>query len=247
MLLPDELKRYGFQRRLKRIEQIWLDYVQDHTLALLYLKYPDLVFRGGTCIWKLHGGERFSEDLDLARREVPDNLPDYLVKEFELLGFTVDLKKERETRNMYFLRLGVERPDTTATTNLSIEILRNAEPEDWIEEKDIHSPYPDVPRIDVQALTRNAILTEKITAVCERNRPRDVHDVYTLLKAGATAGREEIVEECRDFTIEDLRRSLEEKKDEWKGLESLVVGDLPSFEEEKDYILQRLRTELDGE
>ncbi|MFW5932778.1 MAG: hypothetical protein ACOCSH_01375, partial [Candidatus Hadarchaeota archaeon] len=59
MLLPKELKRSGFRRGLKLIEQRWLDYLQDHVLALLYRNYADLIFRGGTCIWKVYDGEGF--------------------------------------------------------------------------------------------------------------------------------------------------------------------------------------------
>lgn len=97
MLLPEELKRYGFQRGLKLIEQIWLDYLQDHVLALLYRNYPNLLFRGGTCIWKVYNGERFSEGLDLAREDIPNDLAEYLLEELELMGFSVISDGERET------------------------------------------------------------------------------------------------------------------------------------------------------
>lgn len=240
MLVPDELKKYGFQRRLKLIEQIWLDYLQDHLLSLLYRKYPDLVFRGGTCIWKLYDGERFSEDLDLAREDVPSGLPKYLVKELELLGFSASPDRERETESMYRLRLGVDRPDTTSTNPISVEILLDSTPPERTVEQEIHSPYPDVPRIDVKALTQDALLAEKISAVCERNRPRDIHDIYRLLKNGAAADLGEVKEQYKGFTVEEFEESLDEKKSGWKGLKSLMVGTLPGFEEERQYIMKKI-------
>ncbi len=244
MLVPEELKRYGFQRKLKLIDQIWLDYVQDHLLNLLYREYPDLVFRGGTCLWKVYGGQRFSEDLDLAIEEAPGGLAEYLLKELELLGFTVGVEKERETENMYRLRLGVDRPDSSSTTPVSVEILKDSTSKEKITEKEIHSPYPDVPRIDVRALTKDALLAEKISAICERNRPRDMDDVYRLLKNGAEVTLDTVRDEYRDFTMEVFEESLEEKKSGWEGLESLMVGDLPKFEKEKQYILQSIQKML---
>ncbi len=241
MLLPEELKRYGFQRRLKLIEQIWLDYLQDHILALLYRKYPGLIFRGGTCIWKVYGGERFSEDLDLAAEDMPSDIAEYLLGELKLLGFTVDVDKERETESMYRLRIGVDRPDTGSTTPISIEILKAPVAEDKTTEKEIHPPYPDVPRIDVKTLTQEALLLEKISAVCDRNRPRDVHDVYRLLKNGASVELEEVKEHYKGFTVEKFEERLDEKRGGWRGLKDLMVGTLPEFEEEKRYIMQKIK------
>lgn len=239
MLLPEELKRYGFQRGLKLIEQIWPDYLQDHVLALLYRDYPDLLFRGGTCIWKVYDGERFSEDLDLAREEIPSDLPEYLLRELELLGFSVEVDKEGETSSMYHLRLGVDRPDTNSKTLLSLEILKDSISEDKVTRREIHSPYPDMPRIDVKALTQDALLLEKISAVCDRNRPRDMHDVYRLMKNGGSVNLEQVKKQQKDFTVEKFEESLDEKKGEWKGIKALMIGSLPEFKEEKQYILRK--------
>lgn len=244
MLVPDELKKYGFQRKLKRIEQIWLDYLQDHLLALLYRKYPDLVFRGGTCIWKLYGGERFSEDLDLAHEKISNDLADYLIKEMRLLGFTVSQDKQRETENMYHLRLEIDRPDTGSVTPVSLEILKSLPPEEKIRQQELHSPYPDLSRIDVRALSKDKLLVEKISAVCDRDRPRDMHDIYRLLKNGATTDLEEVQENYVEFTLEKFEECLNEKEQGWKGLKSLMIGDLRQFEEEKQYIINKLQTVL---
>ncbi|KXB06371.1 hypothetical protein AKJ52_02285 [candidate division MSBL1 archaeon SCGC-AAA382C18] len=239
MLLPEELKRYGFQRKLKLIEQIWLDYLQDHLLALLYRNYHNFLFRGGTCIWKVYDGERFSEDLDLAREDIPSDLAEYLLEELELFGFSVVVDKERETSSMYHLRLGVNRPDTDSTTPLSLEILKDSVSEEKITRREIHSPYPDLPKIDVKTLTQDAILLEKISAVCDRNRPRDMHDIYRLLKNGASVKLEEVKRHRKNFTVEKFEESLDRKKGEWKGLKALMVGKLPEFKEEKQYIMQK--------
>ncbi len=239
MLLPEELKRYGFQRGLKLIDQIWLDYLQDHVLTLLYRDSSDLIFRGGTCIWKVYDGERFSEDLDFASEDISSGLAEYLSEELNFLGFTVSVDKERETESMYRLRLEVDRPDTGSTTPLSIEILKDSVSRERITEREIHSPYPDVPKIDTKTLNQHALLLEKISAVYDRNRSRDVHDVYRLLKNGASVDVEEVREHWKDFTIEKFKESLDKKKEGWKGLKALMVGTVPEFKEEKQYIMQK--------
>ncbi|KXB07957.1 hypothetical protein AKJ56_02085 [candidate division MSBL1 archaeon SCGC-AAA382N08] len=241
MLLPEELKRYGFQRRLKLIEQIWLDYLQDHVLALLYRDPSDLIFRGGTCIWKVYGGERFSEDLDFASEGISSDLAEYLSEELNLLGFTVYVDKKRETESMYRLHLEVDRPDTGSTTPLSIEILKSSVSMEKITDQEIHSPYPDVPRIDARTLTQEALLLEKVSAVYNRNRPRDVHDVYRLLKNGASVELEEVKDRWKDFTIEKFEMSLDKKKDGWESLRALIIGTIPEFKEEKQYIMQEFK------
>jgi len=241
MLLPDELKKYGFQRNLKLREQIWLDYLQDHVLALVYRKNPELVFRGGTCIWKVYKGKRFSEDLDLASKKIPNDLDRYLLKELEFLGFTVTPDKKRETKSMYRLRLEFDLPNTGSTTLLSLEILKDSVPDGKIKEKELHSPYPDVPVTNVKSLSLDALLLDKILAVYDRDRPRDMYDLSRLLKRGALASLKEVKEQCKDFTVEGFEQTLEDKRGEWKTLENLLMGDLPKFEKEKEYIMRKLR------
>jgi predicted nucleotidyltransferase component of viral defense system len=166
------------------------------------------------------------------------------LEELELLGFTATLDKERETESMHRIRLKIDRPDTGSITPISIEVLKVSVPEEKTTKGEIHSPYPGVPKIDFKTLTQDALLLEKISAVCDRNRPRDVHDVYRLLKNGASMEIEELKEHCEGFTVEKFERSLDEKKSGWRGLKDLLVGTLPEFEEEKQYIVAKIRQKL---
>ncbi|MHA1606403.1 MAG: nucleotidyl transferase AbiEii/AbiGii toxin family protein [Candidatus Freyarchaeota archaeon] len=66
MLTMDDIRRHAFKRRLKNMELVRLDYLQDVILFILYTQIsPGILFKGGTATWKLMKGERFSEDLDL--------------------------------------------------------------------------------------------------------------------------------------------------------------------------------------
>jgi len=168
-----------------------------------------------------------------------------VTEELELLGFTVKVDKERDKENMYRLRLAIDRPNTGSITPLSLEILKSSTSEARTEQREIHSPYPDIPRLDVKAVTQDALLAEKIAAVCNRNRPRDMHDIYLLLQSGAKVDTDHLDDYCPNFKLKGLEQSLSEKKKDWKGLESLVVGDLLSFQQEKDYIMNQIGDRLD--
>jgi predicted nucleotidyltransferase component of viral defense system len=39
--------------------------LEDILVDILYRKYRNLVFHGGTCIWRCHSGNRSSRDIDL--------------------------------------------------------------------------------------------------------------------------------------------------------------------------------------
>ncbi len=237
MLTSKELKGYAHQRKLKTLDQAWKDYIQDQVLYLLYSRSPSLVFRGGTSIWKVLKGNRFSEDLDLCKgKEELQNLEDYLGKELELRGFEVDIKKDRETDNMLFIKLGVSSPARHRETTVPVEILKTKEIEET-KEYELHSPYPDIPLFNVKLPSLQELVKDKLSAVQGRNRARDLHDLYFLLKHGATINPEE----AKEINIEEFKEKMMEKKNQWSSLESLITGKLPSFKKETKYIEKKLK------
>jgi len=237
MLTSSELKSYAHMRRIKLIDQAWKDYLQDLILHLLYKKYPKILFKGGTCIWKVMKGDRFSEDLDLSLDEIPSKLEDYLIKELRLFGFTCTIIKKKQTTNMLFLHLGISSSAHPREIPLSIEILASKSYYKTINTASIYSPYPDIPPIKIYILSYEDIIADKISAIFQRNKARDVHDLYLLLKQGGTIDSELITEKIPEFTSKKLREKIMEKNKMWKNLAPLIVTKLPSLDEEKKYIL----------
>ncbi len=242
MLTQEEIKKYAHMRRLRLIDQIWKDYLQDVILHLLYRKMPKLVFGGGTCIWKVLKGGRFSEDVDIFA-SIPKDLTEYLKKELALLGVTCTILKEKKTANMLFLKLGLSFPSHLREIAVSIEILSSI-PKNT-EEVTLYSPYPDVPPIDMIILSPKEMLANKISTIYSRNMPRDVHDVYLLLKLGTEIDNKLIRRKCPKFSLKTFEKKLLEKKSEWKSLEPLMVTKLPEFEEEMDYILSSFKKAIE--
>jgi len=131
MLTQEEVKRYAHMRRLKLIDHIWKDYLQDILLHILYRKTPKMVFSGGTCLWKVFKGDRFSEDIDAYVFPMPKGIADYLKNELNLLGINCNVLKERQTANMLFLKLALSFPAHSREIIVSVEIL-SAKPKETI-------------------------------------------------------------------------------------------------------------------
>ena len=237
MLTSSELKSYAHMRRIKLIDQAWKDYLQDLVLHLLYKKYPKILFKGGTCIWKIMKGDRFSEDLDLSLEVIPSQLDTYLINELKLFGFTCTILKKKRTKNMLFLRCGITSSVHPREIPLSIEILSSKSVIKTINPQTLYSPYPDIPPIEVNIPSIEDIIVDKISAILQRNKARDVHDLYFLLKQGGAINPELLTKKTFGFTQEKLREKIVEKKNMWKSLSPLIVTKLPSLEEEMTYIL----------
>jgi len=237
MLTSSELKSYAHLRRIKLIDQAWRDYLQDLILHLLYRKYPHIIFRGGTCIWKVMKGDRFSEDLDLCIEKIPNSLDTYLSKELKFYGFTCTILKKKQTANMLFLQCGITSPAHPREITLSIEILASKLYSMNIDTVMLYSPYPDIPPIEIHVQRRNDIIVDKISAIFQRNKARDVHDLYLLLKQNGIINLELVTGKISEFNPKKLREKILEKKTSWKSLEPLIVTKLPSLDEEMAYIL----------
>jgi len=235
MLTQEEVKRYAHMRRLKLIDQIWKDYLQDILLHLIYRKMPKLTFSGGTCIWKILKGDRFSEDIDAYASSIPKDIADYLKKELALLGIGCSILKQKKTANMFFLKFALSFPSHPREIIISLEIL-SAKPKET-KAVTLYSPYPDVPPIEVVILSPEEMLANKVSAVHKRNRARDVHDIYLLLKFGTKINMRSIRRKVPNFSLKTFEKRILEKQAEWESLEPLIVAKLPTLREEAEFIL----------
>jgi hypothetical protein len=71
----------------------------------------------------------------------------------------------------------------------------------------------------------------------QRNKPRDIHDLYVLLRQGASIDHELTALKIPGITSQKFKQKLMEKQRDWKTLEPLVVTRLPPLVEEIKYIL----------
>ena len=139
-----------------------LDYVQAVVLRGVYAR-DDLVFKGGTCLRKLHGLQRFSEDLDfsVASTDVGEGGARAAVEEgvsmMERAGMQVEVKGWRARRGGYLCRLRYEGPlftgDDLSRGTLQVEVS-HAIPLKDPEWTSIASDYVDAGTFLVRPWTR---------------------------------------------------------------------------------------------
>ncbi len=235
MLTQEEVKKYAHMRRLKLIDQIWKDYLQDLLLHLLYRKMPKMVFGGGTCIWKAMKGDRFSEDIDGYAPQIPEDLTNYLEKELSLFGVNCKVIRKKKTSNMLFLKISLSFPSHPREIIISVEILSGEHVKS--QAITLYSPYPDIPPVEILAISAEEMLANKVSAIYGRNKARDVHDTYTLLKSGTKIDMPLVKKKTPKFNLNMLEKRIGEKSSLWKGLEPLIVTKLPAFSEELEFII----------
>lgn len=167
----------------------------------------DFVLRGGTAVWRVYGGKRFSYDIDLYCPQ-PEDLPAILSKNFNVIH-------SRVTGAGYvYIRIGDREV-------VEVEAARLAESVDWVE-----SEYwlVDGTRLVVKALSPCALLGEKASAYLDRRKARDLYDVFYMMDFC------ENVEKLRS-TARSLLYALAEPPEDYSLLDELILaGRAPSFE-----------------
>ena len=147
------------------------------------------------------------------------------MKELELWGFEVNVSKKRFTLNTLFMVLNLSARDF-GSTRIPIEVSFRAGRGN---EAVLYSPYPDIPDFEVLAQDINDMINDKIQAIIHRNKPRDLFDLYFLIKRHKVTIR---------WDKNELEKRINEFEELWDSLEAIVVRKLPSFHEVKMTILE---------
>lgn len=142
----------------------------------------ELIFRGGTCFHKLHlhPARRYSEDLDYVRktRGGISELTQAASAIGERLGFTVKTKISMHPK-VYFLT----EADDGSRLRIKIEVnTRELSPADPVELRSyrVESPWWSG-AAEVRTFTTRELAATKIRALFERNKGRDLFDMWLAL------------------------------------------------------------------
>jgi len=163
----------------------------------------NFVFKGGTCLKKCYFNDyRYSEDLDFTLID-----KDFIVDEV-LINSILSIVRKNSGAEFYLNKIkpqthknipqGYEitiafwgadhKPNQTITpverwqTKIKLDISFSEKSLLQADVKQIFHPYSDFERINntVSVYPINEIVAEKIRALMQRNRPRDVYDLYFL-------------------------------------------------------------------
>jgi len=154
--------------------------MEDLLMDLLYEEYGDLVFHGGTCIWRCYGGNRFSKDIDFYYKAgKADYSATYrsFIDFFQRKGLVIKVSKHNnKTNTMQFIVEGASK--MKVDVNLD---YRSGSPAEYTR--------TDGSKIVVSALLPGELLGEKMDAYDDKMRNRsdlkqpevqDLYDIYFL-------------------------------------------------------------------
>lgn len=216
------LERIPLQTKLKRELHRKIAYAQDLIVEEVYRHFPKAVLHGGTAIWRVYSGKRFSEDLDfyLPKNEEKAN---ELFKDLENKGFKIIKKKISE--NSIYSELIFDRTSVRleATFQKVQGALSNYESSDGN-------------FIAIYSLTAEEFLIEKAKTYLKRQKIRDLWDIFFLLREIPKLLKSKEV-------LKQLITSYNQPVDE-NNLKSIILeGVVPSSKKMLEYIKIRWQRE----
>ena len=220
-----------------------LDYVQAVVLRGVYAR-DDMVFKGGTCLRKLHGLPRFSEDLDfnVASTDVGEAEARTAVEAgasmMERAGMQLEVKDWQARRGGYLCRLMYEGPlftgDDLSRGTLQVEVSRAVPVKEpvWTS---IASDYVDAGTFLVRAMDPEEMAAEKLRSLRQRRKPRDLLDVWFLLGRGIRPDQALLARKLGEVGVEpeltalDLVEGFDVTEEEWSGDLGVLVERVPDL------------------
>jgi predicted nucleotidyltransferase component of viral defense system len=222
-----------------------LDYVESVMLKWIYSKTDVLVFKGGTCLRKAHGLNRFSEDLDfaLASKGTPGEQVKRSLQQglngLEKSGMRATIKEWQERPSVFLCRITYKGPLFTgqATTRGTLEVeaskLAPFKPPEW---RTVTTAYPDTGTYSIQCMDPSEMLAEKLRTMLQRRKPRDLYDAWFLMKKGIKTDLEMVnlkMKEVELEPVESIRQVIEAyhvNLKEWERDLGPLIGRVPEME-----------------
>ena len=252
MLSLDALRNIAGIKHITNLGYAEKDYLLDMILFSISKHTKDeLVFKGGTCLYKFYKITRFSEDIDFSciKQLNIDLLLKKIISDLALFGIPAQLKEKKEADSSFLITLHVQGPlyDGKHHSLCSIRIDLNLKSEVLLQPAltIYNSLYPLIPSYSLLLMQEQEIFAEKIRAILHRDYARDVYDLWFLSNKGILFDKD-LVEKKLTYYKErwDYKRflvRLQEKENIWqKEIGNLLVGTIPLFKDVKKDILARI-------
>jgi len=166
------------------------DYVQHLILWLLYSRSQGLVFKGGKALRLVYGGNRYSEDLDFNGPEdgaALQSLLEEVIVGLEDFGVIAEMRNAWTSDVGYSFDVSFQGPlyDGRDRSKGKVRVDVNRRPEEVeVRRELVTSEYDDVRPFVVTVLTLEHLMAEKVRALLVRAKPRDLYDIWLLLRQG---------------------------------------------------------------
>lgn len=191
-MISEEYLRELSKRTDLHLYQQEKDYLLKLFLYFYYSSFEDVVFKDGTCLKYVHGLNRFSEDLDFELVVEPEKFQDQVEKVLEVIkkiGIESEYIKEERFEKAYTAEIAFRGPRYDGSKHSRNKFRIDAgerlglvvEPR-W---RFIESEYPETRnRFSVLVMGEEELLAEKIISLFERDKGRDLYDVWFMLEKG---------------------------------------------------------------
>lgn len=181
--------------------------LQDSIMIELSKSF-DFILHGGTAVWRVYGGKRFSYDIDIYHND-----PEDVAKHFSSSSAFKVLKSKITPSKVLYLKIG---------NGVVIELEASRVPKK-VETVEASFWLVDGSTMVVVTLTPESLLREKARAFMDRKTAKDLYDIFYLLDfCDKSKTRRE---------MEKIVPLLESEPKDFPGLPELIlVGKPPSFE-----------------
>ena len=243
--LQDYAKKIGFN-----LYQAEKDYLQHAFLAELYsVSSIQFVFKGGTALQKAYGLDRFSEDLDFTFNSEGKELEFVRKAAAKTSNFAeTALRKEMELDNSASAKLKMKGPlydgrEITLQT-VTIEISTREKVQMPPLALKIVPPYADLKPYVSFVMAPEEILAEKVRALTTRHLPRDLYDLWFLLRKNTKPVLPLInkkLEYCeRSYDFSGFKEAVEEKRRNWTQELKALMKTVPDFDDVSLFVIQNM-------
>src|SRR3989344_4720071 len=230
------------------------DYLQDVMLFSIYSNLgKELVFKGGTELYKIYKLNRFSEDLDftLNHRIDTEKISNKIIFDLMLLNIKGKVKEVKEFGGEINVRFLLNGPlykgnkETQCFIPLNISKKEHTllEPKKEI----VISLYKEIPKFEVFVMQKEEILAEKIRTIFQRQKPRDIYDLWFLLIEKNIRPVKKIIAKKLapydiEFSFKEFKDRIEKMRVLWSiDLKNLTLSDLKDFDEVKKEVIEKLK------
>ncbi|MBS3138746.1 nucleotidyl transferase AbiEii/AbiGii toxin family protein [Candidatus Woesearchaeota archaeon] len=252
MLRKDELSKIAEAKHLS-LFNTERDYLLEMLLFTLYTKIKnELVFKGGTAMYKMYGLNRFSEDLDFTfmkhRKEISRIIQE-VTDQLTLVGIYVKIKDIKNYRQQVNVHLECKGPLYNGSKESLVFIPLNLSLREKVRQATfemLFSSYREIPSFEVYVMKEQEIAAEKVRAILSRDKARDVYDLWFLLKKGVILDKELVENKLKiagmHFNKKKILEAIAVKKKMWEiDLKKIMLGTPPPFEKVRNELVLFLR------
>src|SRR3989344_1235697 len=179
MITKEILNKTAKKKGLVNKEYIEKDYFQDLLLFNIYKKTNQLIFKGGTALYKIYNLPRFSEDLDFSLINEIDI--EKVITEAVNIIYGAKVKEIKKSKNSILIKISFNGIITNYNT-VRIDISLKNKILEKFDVKSYNPSYIDIIPFSIRVLNLKEIVAEKIHALLTREKARDLFDLFFLLK-----------------------------------------------------------------